>query len=285
MLPVAEPIRWLQRARPLLGTVVSIRVPDADGAEAAIVAAFAEIARLQDELSAHAADSALAHLNAHAHLRAQPLHGALGRVLRASLALARASDGQFDPSVGGRLVAKGMRPRPAGIRADPRASWRDIRVHAGCVQFQRPLWLDFGGIAKGYAVDRALRVLRMRGVRIACISAGGDLRLAGTREVLSVRDPRDPGRSWPVAQLADAAAATSAGSFSRRARDGELFDPRSGRVLGRHCSATVIARRAIWADALTKVVLAAPRGSVPLLRRLGAEALLLDGRGGRHYLS
>ncbi|MES1240823.1 MAG: FAD:protein FMN transferase [Acidobacteriota bacterium] len=255
-----------QRARPWLGTVVSVRVEAGPGlAEPAIEAAFAEVGEIHRRMSFHDPDSELSRLNAAAHRAPQAVSGRLRRVLSAALALARASGGSFDPAVGG----------------DPGASWRDVELGGdGRVRFRRPLRLDLGGIAKGYAVDRAIDGLRRQGIAAAVVNAGGDLRSFGCRHTVWVRDPAEPGCGIPLLETADAAVATSAGYFDENA----LVEPRTGGSLGVDRSATVCARRAIWADGLTKPVLADPSGSVGLLRRLGARAVLLDCQGGRLYL-
>lgn len=274
--------RPMQRAQPLLGTVVALRVEGGHDVESALDAAFAAIEAVHRAMSFHEADSELAHLNREAARAPQRVSAPLWRVLRASLALARASAGRFDPTIAAQLVRSGHLPRPVDApEADATASWRDAellpRQH---VRFRRPLWLDLGGIAKGYAVDRAVAVLRAHGMRAGVVNAGGDLRVFGdTTETIQVRDPRDPTQARPLLQLRDGAVATSAGYFSRNAEGSALVDTRSGARLGDGVSVSVCAPRAIWADALTKVVLADATAAVPLLRRLRAQAALLDPRG------
>jgi thiamine biosynthesis lipoprotein len=200
------------------------------------------------------------------------------RVLRAALALARASEGGFDPTVGGRLVASRHLPMPVDADAvDPTADWRDVELGRDRrVRFRKPLWLDLGGIAKGYAVDRAVTALRAAGVHGGVVNAGGDLRVFGDAlEVVHVRDPATPSHARPLLHLRDGAAATSAGYFSAHDGQSALVGARHGGRLGQDVSATVCAPRAVWADALTKIVLADADAALPLLRRLRAQAALL----------
>lgn len=280
----------MQRARPLLGTVVIIRMEPMDAAEAELAfdAAFAQVEAVHRAMSFHEAGSELSRLNREAAHAPQAVGGLLGRVLRASLALARASEGVFDPCVAARLVQWRQLPAPANAPepADD-ANWRDIELRpGGKVWFRKPLWLDFGGIAKGYAVDRAVAALRARGVRAGMVNAGGDLRVFGDLcETIHVRDPRDPGNSQPLLRLRDGAVATSSGYFSAREGHSALVDTRSQASLGVGVSVSVCAPRAIWADALTKVVMADPDAAVPLLRRLHAQAALLDASGAGRTLS
>ena len=283
----------IQRMRPLLGTFVSIRVPagatEAAQAKAAsaIDLAFARIAEVQRCMSFQDPRSDLSRVNSHAHRAPQPVCAQLWRVLRAALALAKASDGRFDPSIAGTLVEWGLLPRPAtpaGDRIDPRASWRDVELRSGRrVRYAKPLWLDLGGIAKGYAVDQAVRVLQRQGLAAGIVNAGGDLRCFGATETIKVRDPADPSQLLPLLQLRDAAAATSAGYFAEGPHTA-LVHPGRGRSMGQGVSVTVCAPRAIWADALTKVVLASPARAAPLLARCGARAMLLHADGARRAL-
>lgn len=278
----------IERARPWLGTVVVIRAeaPE-DVVEAALEAGFGAIASVHASMSFHECGSELARLNAHAWTLPQAVSPMLSRVLRAALALASASDGRFDPTLGARLVASGHLPRPHGPTPHPEADWRDVCFEPdGRVHFRRPLWLDLGGIAKGHAVDRAVRALRRAGATSGMVNAGGDLRVFGdARETLRVRDPADPVRTHDLAQVRDGAVATSAGYFSTRRGRCALLDGRDGRAADPSRSVSVAAPRAIWADALTKVVLADVEAALPLLRRLRASAACVDAAGNFRVLA
>lgn len=284
--PNTNATQRLERTRPLLGTFVSIRV-DTDGmnANAAVSAAFEQIAEIQRVMSFHDPDSELSRINRCAHEEPQRVSSSLHRVLRASLALADASEGRFDPTIAWRLVEWGLLPAPTAVETDPNATWRDVRLlQDGRVLFQRPLWVDLGGIAKGYAVDRAVAVLRRHGIASGTVNAGGDLRVFGHMETIQVRDPANPRQHFPILHARDAAVATSAGYFSEQKNRTALVNPVLGDCLGQTCSVTVCARRAIWADALTKVVLAMPETSAILLRRLQASALLIHRDGTRRQV-
>lgn len=282
----------LERARPWLGTVVHLRVEGvASVAEAAMEDAFAAAEEVHRAMSAHDPGSELGRLNRLEPGRSHRLSGPLRRVLGAALALAKASGGLFDPTVGALLAERGrLPPPPDGPTADSAADWRDVVwQRESRVAFRRRLRLDLGGIAKGYAVDRALQRLRRPGIRSAIVNAGGDLRSFGIRHRVWVRDPGAPHRCLPAVEIRDAAVATSGGYFGEDPTATDLLDPRTGDSLAGAgaaiASATVCAPRAIWADALTKVVLADPEGAAPLLRRLGASALLLGPGGARREIA
>jgi FAD:protein FMN transferase len=281
--PVTAEIDCLpyQRMRPMLGTYVVIGTARHDAVSAqAVAAAFDGIERVQRWMSFHDPASELSRLNRSAYETAQAVSPATRRVLRAALGLARASEGRFDPTVAGRLVTAGFLPAPAAERVDAKARWSDVRwLPDGRIRFDKRLWLDLGGIAKGFAVDLAVRILWQHGLRSGVVNAGGDLRVFGASRQIDVRDPTAPQHSIPLLRVQDAAVATSAGYFSPIPGNTALMDADSGQSLGLASSVTVCAPRAIWADALTKVVLADEAIAVRLLRRLHAQAVL-SGVGG-----
>lgn len=279
----------IRRARSWLGTVVEIRVRGMEehAALEAIELAFREIATIHRLMSFHEGGSDLSRLNAGAFAEPLSVDVRTREVLALALTLASESGGRFDPTVAAELVAWGLLPVPGGRDApEPGASWCDVvLLDDSGVRFNRPLWLDLGGIAKGYAVDRAIECLVSAGAANASVNGGGDLRLTGTyREVVHVRLPASPTVTVPLVELSDASLATSAGYFERR-RDGKRWigphvDGRLRRAVSTRRTVSVVAPRCAIADALTKVVLCDARFASTLLQRHGASALLHDPRRG-----
>ncbi|MGE5639900.1 MAG: FAD:protein FMN transferase [Clostridia bacterium] len=245
----------IARARPLLGTLVSIR---ADATEAGLQAAFDAVARVEALMSAHAATSDVARIYREAHERPVPVHPWTARVLRFARAVSRASAGAFDVTLG-----RGG------------ASHRDVLLLPGSrVRLRRPMRIDLGGIAKGFAVDRAVQALRRAGARSGIVNAGGDLRVFGpAAERVHVRLPARPNESVALAVARNRAFATSAGYFRA-----EGIDARTGAPLYGGASVTVTARTCMAADALTKAI-AALGPDMRLLARFGARAWLVDDQG------
>lgn len=272
------------RARPYLGTLVEIGACGA-GADTAVEAAFAAVARIHRLMSVHDADSELSRANREAARVPVTVGPDLWLVLKAAQALALASDGLFDISVGHRLAALGLLPDHGARPMVSPGDWRDLQLLPGRrVAFARPLYLDLGGIAKGYAVDVALQILREAGMAQAWVNAGGDLARFGSEPVmLQVRHPAEPTRLVPLLSWRAGAAATSAGYYSPL-RDGAalspLIDPRTGRPHALERSVTVLASTALLADALTKVVALDPARATPLLAVHGARAYILEARAG-----
>jgi thiamine biosynthesis lipoprotein len=223
----------VRRARPLLGTIVEIGVSDRAHASVAIDAAFAAIADVESRLSRFACTSEVFRFNAARAGACIAVGVDARRVLAAAGALRDASDGLFDNSLGS---------GPRGWRCDP----------DGLHKLDDGVRIDLGGIGKGHAVDRGVAALLAAGAEGGWVNAGGDLRVFGAIEVpVDLRD-ENGGGVRRFATLADGAFATS-----RLAGAGH---------------ASVAAPECLWADALTKVVLASGDASHPLLDRLGARA-------------
>ena len=226
--------RWRRRARPLLGTLVEVGVPAQaadDVVEAAFAAAFAAVAAVQACMSRFDPASDVGRFHALPGGLGCRVRPATATVLRAAAALWRESGGLFDITQGS---------APLGWRIDGRTWWR--LDAAACV--------DLGGIAKGFAVDRAVSALRRHGCTGGWVNAGGDLRAFGSAELpLQLRDEEQGGVRL-FGHLADGAFATS-----------RL--PGGGHV-------SVAAPRALWADALTKVLAFSGDPGHPLLARHGA---------------
>jgi thiamine biosynthesis lipoprotein len=175
-----------------------------------------------------------------------------------------------------------MLPRPDSPFAPvSSASWRDIELLGAAVRLHRPLWLDLGGIAKGYAVDRAVGILLAAGAKQICVNAGGDLRIVGPRtERVHLRGGGSNQGAIPALALGNAALATSAGFAARRRNAGQWrgahVHGRARRPIGTASSASVVAEHCMIADALTKVVLAQGAASASVLARFGARACMHD---------
>ena len=269
-----------RRARPLLGTLVEIRVGGAaePRALAAIDAAFGEIADVHRLMSFHEAASDVSRFNRDASRAPVAVDPRTREVLALALAFARESEGRFDPSIAPELVAWGVLPGPDAAPPALDADWRDVELlHDGRVRAAKPLWIDLGGIAKGYAVDRAIGRLVALGIEDACVNAGGDLRRIGPgTEPVHIRDPSAPHRALRTLLLGEGSVASSGGYFERNAHvDARARTPMRAR------SVSVVADRCVAADALTKIVMGDPDAAVPLLDAWNAEALVLDGDDAR----
>jgi len=248
-----------------MGTEVSVLLPQTHAWAAGIVWDLFE--QWEATLSRFRPDSELAYLNARggAAVRVSRL---LLEVTAAALHAAAWTGGAFDPTVLRALEASGydrtfeaVAPDgPALRRVRTRIDWRAVRLDVGrnTVQLPYGVGLDFGGIAKGMAVDRALDTLARVGVPYALLDAGGDLAVRGL-------PPGQP--SWTIAvpgpqavyavHVERGALATTGRGRRHWLRGGErqhhVIDPRTGRPVATGLWAvTVVAGRCGRAEAAAK---------------------------------
>ena len=258
-----------RRARPGLGTYIEIDMAVRGPAhgDTAIDAAFATIDHIEACMSPHRCESDVARINRAAIGERVAIAAATREVLAMARMLHHESGGFFDCTV----ASDGVE------RTNARATLTDLEFVAPCVVVKRKaLRIDLGGIAKGYAVDRAVMALVASGTTGGCVNAGGDLRVfGGTTRRVHLRDPRDPTRLVPLINLFDAALATSANYFSadalvtpaRRAVRRVAFDAGA--------SVSVLASSCMLADALTKIVSLSGDVHHPLLAHHDAEAIVV----------
>ena len=257
--------------QPWLGTFVEVGVATGPDAERSIAAAFAAIAEVHRRLSYQDRDSDLSRLN-RANGRSVRLHRLSLTVLRLARALMQASDGRFNCTVGGALERLGTLPPPDAAAPLEHGDADDIVItDAHSARLRRPVHVTLDGIAKGFAVDRAVAALRGHGVASGWVNAGGDLRVFGSIPLPLTLREADGFRA--VGEIANGAAATSA----TRDRPDTSFP---GRIVSTsdaqvHCGSwTVLARQAWRADALTKVAaLLPPVQRATAIRRLGGTLL------------
>jgi thiamine biosynthesis lipoprotein len=272
----------IRRCRPLLGTFVEIQAFGTSAAEleGPVEAAFLSIAKVHRLMSFHDPESDVSRTNRDACYKLVRVHPWTWRVLKSAQEFSRNTDGIFDVTMAGHLVKWNYLPK-CGARFG-RGSWRDIILEAaGRVRFRRPLLIDFGGIAKGFAVDRAVEALKRNCVMAGIVNAGGDLRVFGSApQFVHLRHPVRPNRAAGAVRLRERALATSGIYFARTKNRGRcvspMLDGRTGRAGCDLISVTVGAATCMTADALTKVVFALRREAAPMLARYSADALLLE---------
>ncbi|MDH5674737.1 MAG: FAD:protein FMN transferase [Myxococcales bacterium] len=268
---VEEPL--YQRSRPLMGTVVAISIVGQEDprVSAAVDAAFDEIARLEALLSEWRPDSEISAINAAAGRGAVRVGAETLAVVRAGIEVSRWSEGAFDLSW---AALRGMYtfqpgeetiPDRAEIAARlPHIDYRKVVIDEGAstVKLQETgMQIGTGGIAKGYALDRAAAVLRQAGIERYMLFGGGQVQVSGQRK----------GRGWRVGIQhprrddyfgfleATAGSISTSGDYEHAfIRDGKrwhhIIDPRTGLPTERSVSVTVLAESGIYADALSTAV-------------------------------
>jgi len=215
-------------------------------------------------------------------------------VLRYALALARATGGAFDPTIGRLVDLWGFGPPgpvaspPAdeALRALAAAGWRDVALAPGRARKPGGVALDLSAVAKGYAVDLVAALLDDAGVASHLVEIGGELRGTGVKPDgqpwwVALEEPLGGARQTVIA-LHGLSVATS--GDAKRAfvaggrRYGHTLDPRSGRPVDpRVAAVTVVADRCMAADALATAltVLGPARGMTYAIREGIAARFLL----------
>jgi FAD:protein FMN transferase len=273
-----------RRAQPWLGTLTEVGIAD-EFDDAALNQCFnqtfATIAAVHRLMSFHDPDSDVSRINRAPAGASVEIDSATWTVLQTALSLGQTSSGMFDIGCAATLVKWEYLPALPGAAPAPVAAHDALHLaHASRVEKNHPMWIDLGGIAKGYAVDAAVAALARQGVRTGYVNAGGDLRVFGDIDFpVAVRDPASPTEAGTRQSLRNEAMATSANYFSRK-RIGHrvcsaLVDGRNGRPITASISASVRAPSCMIADALTKVVLASGDAAHPVLRSFGATAFII----------
>ncbi len=276
---------------------------------AAAEEALDEIARLENQLSRHRPTSELSHLNARGATGPVRLDPRLFRLLRTAQELCRHTDGAFDPTVAPLLDCWGFTSGQPRIPSDDEL--RDVARRlgpdqivldpaTGTVRLAQPgVGLDLGAIGKGYAVDRAVEILRDLGIESGLLHAGTSTACAwgkppgGGSWRIGVPRPDAARRGLTAKALAEAAApgaenpnaaallttielhdeALSVSAVWGRAfrvggeSFGHVLDPRTGRPVSANLMAAVVCDSATEADALSTALLVLGTPGVEMLSR------------------
>jgi thiamine biosynthesis lipoprotein len=259
-------------------------------AERAAKAAFARVTELNALMSDYEYDSELSRLGRTSGTgEAVKISPELWSVLKSAQEISEASGGAFDVTVGAyiQLWRKARRDRklpPAELldSARPRVGYTNLVLKKGTAKLLAPeMRLDLGAIAKGYAADEALRILREHGITRAFAAASGDMTLGNAPpgekgwKVQLLNGERDGKQAFLI--LKDCGVATSGDLFQFVEIDGKRYshivDPRTGVGLTDRSLVTVIARDGMSADRLsTTISVMGPAEGLKLARRFGAEA-------------
>lgn len=300
---------WYSDKQAIMGTEVSVELwshkPRASAA-GVIAQVIAEMRRIDQHFSPYIESSELSVLNRHAsdkHTYAQPLvvSAELFRLLTDAQAISELSDGAFDITFAsvGKLYdyREDVKPNEQQIAQQlPTINFQHIILDASdrSVRFKmHGVTIDLGGIAKGYAVDSGIGILKTKNIKHAIVSAGGDSRLIGDRRgrpwLTGIKDPRSAAEMAVVMPLEDTAISTS-GDYERFFLDGDtryhhIIQPKTGDSAREVRSVTILGEDAITTDALsTTVFVLGVKPGLALVNRLpGIDGVIIDNQGKLHY--
>jgi thiamine biosynthesis lipoprotein len=278
-------LKFWKEEQLLLGTKCSISAYGEDPRDA-VEAAFAEIERMDKLFSDFREDSILSRLNREGHLKETEETREVIWLIKRAVFFAEKSEGAFDPTVGPLMKLWGFR---GGVRTLPSSleiqktlfyiSYKNIIVEKDGIRLTKGE-IDLGGIAKGYAVDRATYILKNKGIKKALVNAGGNIYGFGKAWKIGIQDPRDKTNLIGYLKIQDAGVASS-GDYERffiidGKRYSHIMDPRTGYPKQGVIATTVKAKDATTADALSTTLFVMGKDGLKLCKELSAEAALWD---------
>ncbi len=227
-------------------------------------------------------------------------------MLKQSRILEKQSDGLFNPTIGKLVklwgfhqdeIPEGPPPSDEAIQEilSDKLTLDSLRVDGLTMESESTdIVLDFGGFAKGYAVDKAIELLKSQGINNAIVNAGGDLRAIGSKGgvpwVIGIRNPRAEGVIASLNINGDESVFTS-GDYERfydykGKRYHHILDPRTGYPADQTSSVTVVYSDAATADAAaTALFVAGPKSWEKIAAQMGITQVMLIDKAGKIFIS
>jgi len=281
-------LKKVEQTKELMGTFVTITVYGSG--ESAITSAFEEIERIDNLLSTYKQGSETSLLNKEGFLES-PGDDLIYNLERSAY-YSKISNGAFDITVKPILdlysyTFSEMGRAPDEIEINNTLDlidYSNIIINNNSITLKKGMQITLGGIAKGYAIDKAIGVLKQNGVKHALVNAGGDMMAIGNKGNedwrIALENPRDKEEYITIIYLDDMAVCTS-GDYERYFDDSKKFhhlvDPRTGYSASELISVTIIANKAIDCDGIsTSVFVLGREKGLELVESLdGVEGLLI----------
>lgn len=296
----SDEIKTFKRTQILLGTVVEIQVRDADEnkAEDAITKAFAEVKRIDDLFTTYNEESPVWKLNNSADTVIK-VDSEIYNLIVLCDSITRLSNGSFDVSLDNLTKAWGFyneNPQlPTKAEIDSAlilSGWSNIKLLSDRrIIKHKKAGLNFGAIAKGYAVDKAIDVLKKKVIKEALVNAGGEISVIGNDWIVGIQHPREINSIIKKIKLDGFTIATSGDYEQYFEVDGNryhhILDPKAGYPSKGLQSVTIINKSNAYADALaTAVFVMGIENGMKLIESLDdTEAMIIDDEGKILYSS
>ena len=296
---------WFKEKNAIMGTEITVEIwhDKKQNAQQCVDNVFKEIWRIDALMSPFKKNSELTKVNNIAKDHAVVISTELFELLKKSIKFSKLSEGAFDitfSSIGYLYdYREGIQPTDEIIKKNLGAiNYRNIQLNTEehSVYFKKQgVRIDLGGIAKGYAVDNAIEILKSCGTEYGLVTAGGDSRILGNKKgrpwMMGIQHPRQKKAVSVVLPLSNTAISTS-GDYERYfikddQRIHHIINPQTGKSADKAWSATVIADDALTSDALstTLFVLGAEKGLELVNKLEGIDAVIIDASGNMHYSS
>ena len=303
LVPAHAGAEWFTRDEAIMGTLIRVEVwADArTTGESAINEVMAEMRRIDHAMSPYKSDSELSKVNRDAHQKPVVISRELYDLVVRAAKLSAQTQGAFDITFSsvGYMYDYRLRVVPSEEqikKALPAVDYRRIKLDPAkrTIFFEREgMRIDLGGIAKGYAVDRGIGILKKHGITHGLVTAGGDSRVLGDRRgrpwIIGIRDPRRKDGVVARIPLANEAISTS-GDYERYFEAGgvryhHIINPKTGHSATGVWSVTIIGPDATMTDGLsTSVFVMGPKAGLTLVDTMpGIEAVIIDAAGKMLY--
>ena len=258
-LKVSEPI---ERVQSHMGTYGRILIYG--GSNEDIDAAFSKINELDSLLSDYNPNSEISEINRSAGIKPFKADEQVIEVLELSKEVASQTNGVFDPTIGALTIGvyrfgreTNVTPSPEDIsRAKSLVNYKDLIIYDDSVYLEKKgMMIDLGGIGKGFAIQKAVEVLRERDVKSGVVSLSGDIKIFGHVADIAIRNPDGEGAIATFTTTDDDITISTSGSYERSVNvDGEVYHhlivPKTGKPGNDFLSLTVVMKdNSAFADA------------------------------------
>lgn len=292
-----------KKSRITMDTIVAITVSSSAErkAEKAIDSAFDELDRLGKIFNFFSTDSEVALINRNAGIKPARVSKETLGIIEKALYASENTGGAFDISIGPAAAlwdfhAKTIPPGSALKEKLKLVGYKNIiidRVNSTVFLKKKGMMIDLGGIAKGYAADKAVEILKKSGIRSGIVAVAGDIKTFGTKPGgglwrVGINNPRKNNGNkeiFAVVSLTDTAISTS-GDYERFfVKDGiryhHILDPKTGSPSYECRSVSVITKDGAFADSFsTGIFILGPRKGIAALKKLGFDGIIVDKNGG-----
>jgi FAD:protein FMN transferase len=303
LLPFELKAEWFKTQQGIMGTRIAVEIWHQDKvlAQQCSDKVYAEMRRIDFLMSPFKSKSELSKVNQLAAKQAVKITDELFDLIKFSLTVSEASAGAFDVTFAsvGYLYDYRQKKKPSVVEISNKLkfiNYRNIILNEknNSIRFTHDgMRIDLGGIAKGYAVDQSIDVIKSCGIKNGLVSAGGDSRILGDKQgspwIMGVRHPRKKNDVAVKLPLSNTAISTS-GDYERFfIEDGKrihhIIKPTTGKSVDATWSATVIADEATLTDALstTLFVLGVKDGLNLINKYKGVDAIIIDSKGKMFY--
>ena len=283
-----------------MGTVIEITLigDNEEAANKAALRAFREMKRIEQLMSPWIESADVFRINQSSGKERVKISNETLEVIKKAQEISELSDGRFDITVGplAELWRKAREKKipPSAVEVKEKlglVNFKNIEMDREGKVFlkKKGMAVDLGGIAKGYAVDRAFELLKSLGYKDLIVNAGGDLRVGGLKNnqpwSIGIQHPRESKNFLARISVSDMAVATS-GDYERffiyeGRRYHHIFNPKDGFPTDDCQSVTVLCKEGMMADALaTAVFVLGPEKGYALCQKLeGVDCLIMDKEG------